>query len=293
MIDRTSCDFEHFEQHRSQHSFGSVLRVDSNKEKQIRWSILKLVVGAPVSMLLKSELKKEWWITRTCIRWRSIIEALSLLMGLGVLLTTTRKTHCSHLQEIHNWSNSKNSIRPKKKTQTLSPNSEHRRTRRALRERPIQRAASWLGAQRNWGSNIPTAVRARSATAFGGMIQWRRRLSDPLRPRGRTTIRLCEDRWAKILRSKHHGVSRGLAIEDWKHKWVSYLLKLYETTRPINSFCNHENSQQNGVENALQRFTNLSRRQFQFGQIMLLAIHRSRIQEPLRSCSLLQLATIQ
>jgi len=35
----------------------------------------------------------------TCIRWRSITEALSLLMGLGVLFTTTRRIHCSHLQK--------------------------------------------------------------------------------------------------------------------------------------------------------------------------------------------------
>lgn len=33
----------------------------------------------------------------TCILWRSMTAAESLLMGLGVLLTTTLKTHCSNL----------------------------------------------------------------------------------------------------------------------------------------------------------------------------------------------------
>lgn len=38
-------------------------------------------------------------IDPTCILWRSITDALSSLTGRGVLLTTTRKCHCSHLFE--------------------------------------------------------------------------------------------------------------------------------------------------------------------------------------------------
>ena len=34
---------------------------------------------------------------RTCILWRSMTAAESLLIGLGVLFTTTRNTHCSKL----------------------------------------------------------------------------------------------------------------------------------------------------------------------------------------------------
>jgi hypothetical protein len=36
----------------------------------------------------------------SCILWRSITEAESLLMGLGVLLTTIRKIHCSQLYKV-------------------------------------------------------------------------------------------------------------------------------------------------------------------------------------------------
>jgi len=84
----------------------------------------------------------------TCIRCRSMTAAESLLIGRGVLLTTTRKIHCSHLPvnsfRTHGeqWSKSADTAYG-----SLTPPFPHVKQGRIV--------AVWLFVQKRSGSNIP------------------------------------------------------------------------------------------------------------------------------------------
>jgi len=88
VINGSTRNVKYFEQDGSQHSLGSILK--QKDEVLVDDRFLNHVLPKQAQRAKQNQL--------TCILCRSITDALSLLIGRGVLLTTTRNTHCSQLQ---------------------------------------------------------------------------------------------------------------------------------------------------------------------------------------------------